>query len=599
MWQIANSRFFAASILIVLPFFAWGQSANSRSRIVQLFEQAQQAAQTDDQSKAADFYREITAIDPTIAEVWSNLGMALYQQDRYKESVAAFERAATLKPELLAPHLFAGLAYQKMGEAAKALGPLKAALILEPNQQEATVALSDAYAQTHQFDASVLLLKRALKRDPGSESLGSNLAVTYLDWATDVGTALRRTSSIYGRLLSDRVHAANGSQSVEGDLRNTVAFAPTSVEARLALARFLIESQPTTEKLPTSEEQIEAARKLSPGNPDVTAMEIRLAIAYGDIPRATALLQVVAHDDPAFALANLDSLAEGLPGEESIRIKQQAASSITMLSSDLNSFSSKLAALEHIKSERPLNAAEDADYASAAWHLHRYEEALSELAIKHRIDAANQYWLFRTCEALGKKALEQTLTAHPDSVPSHLLLADFAIQQDNFKAARSQYEAALSLRPHDPDIKLLNVRLLETTKENQGALEEAMRGVAEFPSHGGLNFEAGELLLRSGGDAAEAAKYLERALQANPRLVRARTDLADAYAQLGKFDDSIREINQVINTDDDGTLHFRLARWYRQTGHPEDAARALELCKRIKERRIEKEAHASTGDQAK
>src|SRR6202022_4701708 len=146
-------------------------------------------------------------------------------------------------------------------------------------------------------------------------------------------------------------------------------------------------------------------------------------------------------------------------------------------------------------------------------------------------------------------------------------LADFAIQQDNLKAARSEYEAALALRPHDPEIMLLNVRLLETAKESRQALQEAMRGAADFPLNAGLNFEAGELMLRSSGDAEAAAKYLERALQTDSRLVRARTDLADAYARLQKFDNAIREINQIISTDDDGALHYRLARWYRQTGH--------------------------------
>jgi tetratricopeptide (TPR) repeat protein len=175
-----------------------------------------------------------------------------------------------------------------------------------------------------------------------------------------------------------------------------------------------------------------------------------------------------------------------------------------------------------------------------------------------------------------------------------LLLADCAIQQNNFNAARSEYEAALSLNPHDPDIRLLNVRLLETSQEDRRALQEAERGVVEFPSDAGLNFEAGELMLRSSGDAEAAAKYLERALKTDERLVRARTDLADAYAQLQKYDDAIREINQIADTDEDGALHYRLARWYRQTGHPDEAATALALCKRIKEQKYRRDISNSS-----
>jgi len=375
---------------------------------------------------------------------------------------------------------------------------------------------------------------------------------------------------------------------------DTVAFAPGSVEARLAYARFLMENQPTTERLRASEEQIEAARKISPNDLDAAAAEVQLAVAQKDIPRASALLLTMMQEDSAYTLANLEALADGQPAEDVLKIKEQAVNNAAKSSGNPDGYSSRFAALERIKSKRLLSATEDAEYASLAWHLHRYGEALSELVNPHRTDAVGQYWLFRTCEALGRDTLEHTVNAHPDSVRSHLLLADFAIQQENFKAARSEYEAALSLSPHDPEIILLHVRFLETVKENEQALQEATRGAVDFPSHAGLNFEAGELMLRSRNDAEAAAKYLEQALQSDPRLVRARTDLADSYAQLQRFDDAIHEVNQIAGTDDDGALHYRLARWYRQTGHAKEAASALEISKKIKEQKIEKERSFST-----
>jgi tetratricopeptide (TPR) repeat protein len=517
-----------------------------------------------------------------------------YRQEKYKDSVLAFERARTLKPKLLAPHLFMGMAYLKLGEPVKAVSSLKSALSIEPYQPDATLALGEALAQTHQFEASVRLLQEAFNHDPDSESVSSNLAVTYLEWAKDVGSKLRKTPSVYSRLLTDRVHAANDVESAEGAFRDTVAFAPDSLEARLALVGSMMEGQSTVEMLGAIEEQIEAAKKISPGNPAVAAEEVRLAITQHNIPRASGLLMALMTEDPAFTLANLDMLTAGLPAEDSQKVREQAISMEKCSSDAPNSFSSLFASLERMKSRHPLTAREDAEYASAAWHLHRYDEALSELVKRNRMDSANQYWLFNTCEALGKDLLERTVNAHPDSMRSHLLLADFAIQQNNFKAARSEYKSAMALRPHDPEIRLLNIRLLETEQEYQEAIEEAKLGAAEFPSDAGLSFEAGELMLRSGGDAAAAADYLEQALRVDSRLVRARVDLADAYASLQRLDDAIRAISQVIDTDDDGTLHYRLSRWYRQTGHPEEAAKALQACMRIKEQRLRKETSVST-----
>lgn len=598
MLSLRPYRLVTVAVLLVAPYLPVAQAGDARDQIIKLFQAAQEAEQVQDFSKSVAAYRDIAKIDPGIAEVWSNMGMALFHLGANRDAISAFQKASALKPALLAPHVFEGLAYLNLDEPQRAVASLKAALALSPSQPEATLALGDAYARTFQFEASIRLLQKALQRDPGSESVGSNLAVSYLDWAKDIGTALTRSPSLYGRLLSDRVHATKDPETAEGAFRDTVAFAPGSAEAHLAYARFLMEIRPTADKLRASEEQIAEARRITPHDLDVAAAEVRLAIAQNDIPKASTLLWTMMQEDPAYMLANLDALADGLPAEDALQIKEEAASMAPHSSGSSDGYSSRLARLERTKSGRLLSAIEDAEYTSAAWHLHRYDQALSDLMNRHRKDPVGQYWLFRTCEALGRDVLEQTVNAHPDSVRSHLLLADFAIQQDNLKSARSEYAAALSLRPHDPEIILFNVRLLETAKESRQALQEAMRGAADFPLDAGLNFEAGELLLRSNGDAEAAATYLERALQSDSRLIRARTDLADAYAQLQRFDDAIRELNQIIGTDDDGALHYRLARWYRQTGHAEEAVKALELCRRMKEQRLEKERRFSAGRSA-
>ncbi len=178
-------------------------------------------------------------------------------------------------------------------------------------------------------------------------------------------------------------------------------------------------------------------------------------------------------------------------------------------------------------------------------------------------------------------------------MPSHLLLADFAIQREDYKEAKAEYQTALTLRPNDTGIMLMNVRMLETARETKQAQDEASRDATMFPLDAGLNLEAGELTLRTSGDAESAVKYLERAVQIDPGMIRARVDLADAYAQLERLADAIREVERIAGTDDDGALHYRLARWYRQTGRGEEAARALESCKRIKEQKLKKETISS------
>src|SRR5258708_999947 len=145
LWSgLRGSRIcFAALAWVFVPLlFSQPQTTTSPASIGELFQAARQAEHSEDFSTAVKIYREIVKQDPRIGEVWSNLGMALYHLDRNAEAVLAFEKAASLKPRLLAPHLFAGLAYLKMGAAQKALAPLKAALALEPGQPEARLALA-------------------------------------------------------------------------------------------------------------------------------------------------------------------------------------------------------------------------------------------------------------------------------------------------------------------------------------------------------------------------------------------------------------------------------------------------------------------------
>jgi tetratricopeptide (TPR) repeat protein len=143
-----------------------------QDRIVALFQQARQAEQRREFSEAARLYDKILALDPKVAEVWTNKGLALYELSKHREALAAFTKAATLKPRLLTPHLFLGIIYLKLGEPEKAIGPLESALRLEPRHPQATcelanarAGLADAYAVLGETDRAIAEMKQALSAD--------------------------------------------------------------------------------------------------------------------------------------------------------------------------------------------------------------------------------------------------------------------------------------------------------------------------------------------------------------------------------------------------------------------------------------------------
>ncbi len=558
------------------------QTTTSRAHIGELFQAARQAERAEDLAKAVSLYHDIIKLDPTIAEVWSNLGMALYNLDKYEEAISAFRKASVLKPLLLAPHLFAGLGYLKMGSPQKALAPLKAAIVIEPDQPEANLALADAYAGTEQFERAVRLLRDLLRREPKSEEVGYRLATSYIEWGTAMGFRLKDSQSLYGQMWRGEVDAITQPELGEASYRETVEQIPNAVEPRLALGLFLLEFRPSPERLQEAEGQFKKAKELAPRDLEVESAFVRLAVARQNFTGAMVALEAISATDPAFVQANLRTLVDGLPAELVARANELANNASQQSSARLDSYTVRLEQIKRMKSCRPLSAAENIALVLAAWHLHHYEDALAALPRTPAGGDQALYWSVRTLRELGGQVLAQTVSANPESCRSHLLLANFAVQKNDYDTARTEYQAAIAIQPHHPEVRLLYIRLLETVGDESQALKEARQSLAEFPSHPGLNYHAGALLLRT-GEATAAAKCFEQSLQADPKFELARVGLADSYATLGQMEDAIRELKLVLNTDTDGTLHLRLGRWYLQSGRAREGEEAFAAAKQLKE----------------
>ena len=144
MLSLGPYRVATVAVFLLAPSILAAQAADPRDQIIKLFQTAQEADQVQNLSKAVAAYREIVKIDPGVAEVWSNMGMALFHVGANQDAISAFQKASTLKPALLAPHIFEGVAYLNLDEPRKAVAPLKQALALSPGQPDATLALGDA-----------------------------------------------------------------------------------------------------------------------------------------------------------------------------------------------------------------------------------------------------------------------------------------------------------------------------------------------------------------------------------------------------------------------------------------------------------------------
>jgi tetratricopeptide (TPR) repeat protein len=118
--------------------------------VATLFRAAREAERRGDLAGAVARYDEVLALDGSIAEAWANKGLALYELERHREALAAFETAARLKPGLLIPQLFRGLEHLRFGEPRKAVAPLEAVLKLDPDNPRVRYPLAIAYLNLSQ-----------------------------------------------------------------------------------------------------------------------------------------------------------------------------------------------------------------------------------------------------------------------------------------------------------------------------------------------------------------------------------------------------------------------------------------------------------------
>jgi len=74
---------------------------------------------------------------------------------------------------------------------------------------------------------------------------------------------------------------------------------------------------------------------------------------------------------------------------------------------------------------------------------------------------------------------------------------------------------------------------------------------------------------------AKALPLLESVVRREPKLLPAQAALGRAYVEIGDMAKAIAPLEAALDTDEDGSLHYQLARAYRAAGRPERATQAL------------------------
>src|ERR1035437_1842935 len=118
-----------------------------------LLAEARDAQTRRDFNAAAELYRKAVQIEPSVAELWANLGLMYHESGKPAEAIRGFKEAIRLNPSLFVPQLFLGIEYLG-AKNPEAISFLEKAEKLNPDDLQAALNLGKAYATMDRADHS-------------------------------------------------------------------------------------------------------------------------------------------------------------------------------------------------------------------------------------------------------------------------------------------------------------------------------------------------------------------------------------------------------------------------------------------------------------
>jgi predicted Zn-dependent protease len=222
----------------------------------------------------------------------------------------------------------------------------------------------------------------------------------------------------------------------------------------------------------------------------------------------------------------------------------------------------------------------------------RFKEVLA--AVGKDLKPEAHYWRAQAYSQLALEALSKLETL-PPSAELHEVMGEIYRNQGRHRDSAAAWRKALELSPGHPIArKELAVSLmLALDYESAQPLVDGL--LAEEPRSAQYNYMAGDIRLNQ-QKPNEAVPFLTKAVQYDPTLVVARASLGRALVSLGDTAQAIPHLKLALVLDQDGSIHYQLARAYRSTGQNDLAAQMLERYQAIQKsmqrekEQLEKEA---------
>jgi tetratricopeptide (TPR) repeat protein len=148
----------------------------------------------------------------------------------------------------------------------------------------------------------------------------------------------------------------------------------------------------------------------------------------------------------------------------------------------------------------------------------------------------------------AEKAITDAIELDPQNPGYHLIVAQMAVQANDFTTARTEIDTALSLKRNFTDALFLSSQLDIREGNTQSAVETVRSVISLDPRNPTRYFQLG-VLLAATNDTRGAQTAFMRAVELDPHYANARYLLALEYAKEGRDDAALEQLQIVQQTN--------------------------------------------------
>jgi tetratricopeptide (TPR) repeat protein len=177
--------------------FGHEQSSTSASDTERLSTEAKRALESRQWPEAAVALEKLAKLNPKVAEVHANLGLAYYFEGRPSQALASFERARKLRPGISQADVMVGICEAELGRNMEAIAILAPAFRkpFDPDLGRLIgLHLLHSYTSIKQPDKAITTGEELLKRYPDDPEILFQVSRAYADRSYELMSTLRHSA---------------------------------------------------------------------------------------------------------------------------------------------------------------------------------------------------------------------------------------------------------------------------------------------------------------------------------------------------------------------------------------------------------------------